>query len=82
MIRVLKSLAHNDSLGLSQAEEPQNYKEALRFEDKEQWIAAMDREIQSLRENQTWDLVELPSGRKALTRRWIIRLSMVWMERF
>ena len=35
----------------------------------------MKEEMQSLIENQTYDLVELPKGRKALRNKWVLKLK-------
>jgi hypothetical protein len=37
------------------------------------WESAMQEEYKSLLENQTWDLVPLPSGRKLVRCRWVYR---------
>jgi hypothetical protein len=39
------------------------------------WESAMQEEYNSLLENQTWDLVPLPSGRKLFRCRWIYRTN-------
>ncbi|KAK9697582.1 hypothetical protein RND81_08G046600, partial [Saponaria officinalis] len=46
--------------------EPQNYKEVLSSDYKEDWEKAMQEEMQSLHDNYTYDLVELPKGKRAL----------------
>lgn len=55
--------------------DPVTYKQALESSHKEQWIKAMLSEINSLNENKTWDLVNLPDGRKALPCKWVFRLK-------
>ena len=47
----------------SQITEPKSMKEAMESEQARQWKQATDSEYKSLIENETWDLVELPSGR-------------------
>ncbi len=47
--------------------------EALSCDDSEGWKAAADSEYQSLIENKTWDLVELPSGRKTIGSKWVFK---------
>ena len=42
---------------------------------KVEWVKAMQEEIKSLHENHTYDLVELPKGRKALKNKWVYRLK-------
>jgi len=54
-------------------EEPATYKEAVTAPDAAQWKAAMDAEVESLNENETWDLVDLPLNRRALRGRWVYR---------
>ncbi|CAI7795725.1 unnamed protein product, partial [Closterium sp. NIES-54] len=46
--------------------EPATLKEALESIDAEEWKKAMERELKSIEENDTWELVELPEGRKAI----------------
>ena len=36
----------------------------------------MDRELESLRINDVWDLVELPKDRKAVGSKWVVKLKM------
>ena len=50
---------------LSCADEPKDLKEALSCPAKESWIKAMEEELESMRVNQVWDLVDLPQGRRA-----------------
>jgi hypothetical protein len=41
------------------------------------WEAAMDEEYSALMDNNTWDLVPLPKGRKLVRCRWIYRTNIV-----
>lgn len=50
---------------------PENYSEAINSNDKRDWEAAMQDEIESLRENRTWILVEKPKAKKVLKSRWV-----------
>ncbi|CAI7783787.1 unnamed protein product, partial [Closterium sp. NIES-53] len=51
--------------------EPATLKEALESSDAEEWKKAMESE---LKENGTWELVELPEGRKAITSKWLFKI--------
>lgn len=53
--------------------EPRSYEEAMRSKDSEKWNARMDDEMESLRKNRTWDLVDLPKGKKTIGCKWIYK---------
>ena len=53
-----------------QSSDPQSYAEAA---GHPAWESAMEEEYNSLLENQTWDLVPLPSGRKLVRCKWVYR---------
>lgn len=55
--------------------EPRNYKEAINSEDAIKWKSAMEDEIKSLYSNRTWDLVNLPKGRKVIDNKWVYKLK-------
>ena len=56
-------------------EDPETYEDALKSKDSLEWKTAMDREIASLKENQTWILTDLPPGAKAIPCKWVFRLK-------
>lgn len=55
--------------------EPSSYREVLRSPEKEKWFEAMNSEINSLKENQTWELTNLPKNRKALQCKWVFKIK-------
>ncbi|KAE8713932.1 Detected protein of unknown function [Hibiscus syriacus] len=55
--------------------EPECYDEAMRVEDSVKWESSMKDEMDSLLSNQTWELAELPPGKKALHNKWIYRIK-------
>ncbi|CAI7874948.1 unnamed protein product [Closterium sp. NIES-53] len=55
--------------------EPATLKEALESSDAEDWKKAMKSELKSIEENGTWELVELPEGRKAITSKWLFKIK-------
>ncbi|CAI7890434.1 unnamed protein product [Closterium sp. NIES-53] len=55
--------------------EPATLKEALESSDAEEWKKAMESELKSIEENGTWELVELPEGRKAITSTWLFKIN-------
>jgi len=58
-----------------QITEPETMHEALSGEYANEWKAAADSEYKSLIDNQTWDLVSLPEGRKAINCKWVFRVK-------
>ena len=55
---------------------PMSYEEAISSDDSACWQQAMDDEMESLAENQTWELVDLPAGRKVIDNRWVLRVKV------
>jgi len=55
--------------------EPKSYNEAISGMDVEVWKTSMKAEYDSLLKNETWDLVPLPMGRKALEGKWVYRIK-------
>lgn len=66
---------HDQYVLLTDAGEPECYNEAVSSECKNLWIDAMNDEMESLRENHTFELVKLPKGRKALRNKWVYKLK-------
>ena len=55
--------------------EPECYEEAIQVDTKNKWEQGMKDEMDSLVNNQTWDLVHLPAGKRALQNKWVYRLK-------
>ena len=53
--------------------EPQTVTEALNCPEKEQWEAAMQKEMDSIYSNNVWDLVEQPENRKPIGSKWVFK---------
>jgi hypothetical protein len=60
---------------LTDGGEPETYDEALQVENSTKWELAMKDEMDSLMTNQTWELTELPAGKKALHNKWVYRIK-------
>ena len=48
--------------GVCQIKEPATTKETFTGDHGKQWKVAADLEFEALRDNQTWELVDLPDG--------------------
>ena len=55
--------------------EPRTVKNALESPEKASWLQAMKDELKSIEDNRTWDLVDLPAGRKAIGSKWVFKLK-------
>ena len=60
---------------LTDGGEPECYAEAMEDENKKEWVDAMQDEMKSLHENNTFELVKLPKGKRALKNRWVYRVK-------
>ena len=52
---------------------PSTYQSASTSSEKQEWRKAMKSEMKSLEDNDVWDLVNLPSGRKIVGSKWVFK---------
>jgi hypothetical protein len=57
-------------------DEPRYVEEALGINDAGSWKIDMDEEMESLKKNDTWDLVPLPEGRKSIGYKWMFKKNI------
>ncbi|GJY27777.1 retrotransposon protein, putative, ty1-copia subclass [Tanacetum coccineum] len=55
--------------------EPLTYQEAVSCEDSSKWKVAMKEEMDSLRKNKTWELVDQPAGQKLVSCKWLFKIN-------
>ena len=60
---------------IASATEPETFAEAVGGAEADKWRGAVHDEYNSLMENKTWSLVELPQGRKAIGCKWVFRIK-------
>ena len=56
-------------------DEPLCYQEVVEGSNSDKWKATMKEEMIALGKNGTWDLVELPKGRKIVGCKWVFKLK-------
>ncbi|GKD60774.1 ribonuclease H-like domain-containing protein [Tanacetum coccineum] len=57
---------------LNKAFEPKNYWEACKYQH---WVKAMNKEMNALYRNDTWDITDLPKGRKYIGGKWMFKIK-------
>ncbi|GJU19966.1 retrotransposon protein, putative, ty1-copia subclass [Tanacetum coccineum] len=58
---------------LGDLNEPTNYKAALLDPESDKWLDAMNAEMQSMKDNQVWRLVDLPPNCKTVGSKWLFK---------
>ena len=56
-------------------DEPNSVTEALLRREREEWLKVMKEELESMKMNKVWDLVDLPQERKAIRNKWILKVK-------
>ena len=54
---------------------PQTMEEVLADDCSDEWNQAADAEYASIMQNETWDIVELPSGIQAIGSKWVFKVK-------
>ena len=55
--------------------DPASYAEAMKSVDAKQWTDTCQYEIDALHKNDTWELTDLPPGRKSIKSKWVFKLK-------
>ena len=71
------SVTNDKALELVDKDAPTTYHEAMMSPDSEKWIQAMKSEMQSIYDNQVWNLVDPPEGAKVMVINGFIRSNMI-----
>ena len=73
--RVPKSFGP-DFLAFLLENEPQTFKEAMKSSEAQYWKEVVNSEVESILNNHTWELVDLPPGNKPLGYKWIFKRKL------
>ena len=63
------------TIELVDQDEPTTYQEAMMSPDSEKWLQAMKSEMQSMYDNQVWNLVDPPEGAKVIGCKWVHKIK-------
>ena len=75
MTKKVKSFGHEFLTFLLETE-PQTFKEAMSIPEAPFWKEAINSEIESIMQNRTWELVNLPPRNKLLGCKWIFKKKL------
>ena len=53
--------------------DPSTFQEAIDSFERDKWMEAMVEEMESLNKNKTWELSELPKGKKSIGCKWVFK---------
>eukprot|EP00794_Sanderia_malayensis_P016556 gene16556-biopygen13988 len=56
-------------------DEPSNFNEAINSKHSSQWKDAITSEYESLKKNDTWELVHLPKGKNLVGNKWVFKVK-------
>jgi hypothetical protein len=59
----------------SQFTTPETYRQAITGPQADRWLLAIHNELQSLNENNTFEIVDLPSGERAIGSKWVFKIK-------
>ncbi|KAL0349477.1 UNVERIFIED_CONTAM: Retrovirus-related Pol polyprotein from transposon RE1 [Sesamum radiatum] len=66
--------SHNDfQAALSTVQEPRTYNQAKGCVE---WELAMQKELSALEQNETWEIVDLPKGKRAIGSKWVYKVNL------
>lgn len=54
-------------------DEPLSYESAMSMPDAREWEAAATVEMKALHDNETWELVDLPKGKRVIGSKWVLK---------
>uniref|UniRef100_A0A2N9ELZ6 Reverse transcriptase Ty1/copia-type domain-containing protein n=1 Tax=Fagus sylvatica TaxID=28930 RepID=A0A2N9ELZ6_FAGSY len=70
---VFKDYYLTESKVVAIEDDPANFTKAMESHDAKQWLKAMHEELDSISKNEVWDLTELPTGRKPVGCKCVLR---------
>jgi hypothetical protein len=59
-----------------QTQDPQTFEQAMKSAEASEWKTAIEEELKTIEENQTWKLVDLPRDRKTVGSKWVFKTKL------
>lgn len=66
-------ISESNDVSLIDDEEPIDYEDVLKSSERDKWLDAMKSEMDSMYENQVWNLVDPPEGIKPIGCKWVFK---------
>ena len=63
------------SVAISHVNSPNSHKGALNSEKSREWTNATKKEIESLKKNETWELVDPPEDQDIIKNKWVFKIK-------
>jgi hypothetical protein len=76
LLQALMAHALSADEGSIESQTPKTYNEAISGNTRELWQVSMREEMESLESNDTWELVPLPPGCKAIGTKWVYKIKI------
>lgn len=57
------------------AEEPKSFDEAMKSPDVDKWEQAVKEELQGLINMGTWEITDIPQGKKPVSTKWVFKVK-------
>jgi hypothetical protein len=73
MVHTQRQLLYQTKIALLSLVEPRSIKEACKYEN---WIKAMNEELDQIEKNQTWQLVPRPKNKNVIGTKWVYENKM------
>lgn len=70
---ISSSISYDECCLLISSDEPENYQQAIKDLEANHWLEAMNTEMQSMHDNQVWELVDLPPKGKTVGCKWVYK---------
>jgi len=59
----------------SEFKEPLSYQEATNSPERDLWLKAMEKELETLKNNKTWTIIDLPPNIKPISTKWVYKIK-------